>query len=317
MWFKRKTRNRRFVREHILDVKIRSSQRRQDRLRQGALVGGLLFGVGLGLYLLWRGGEELLRWAVYENPTFAIQRLDIQTDGVIAPEQLRSWSGVRLRENLMRLDLARVKRDLELVPAIESVVVERVLPHTLRLRVTEREPVAQVVFPQLRAVGGRRVYTLDAAGWFMFPIEAHQRSTPPAQTNEHLPVISGITLADVRPGRQSESTQVLAALKLIQAFERSPMIGLADIRQIDLSSPNILTVATGQNSEVVFGLQDLDGQLRRWRLVHDHGQRTGRQLASLDLSVANNVPARWLEASAAPSPVPKASKPSAYRKKHV
>ena len=39
-------------------------------------------------------------------PTFAIQRIDVQTDGVIAPDQLRRWSGVKPGENLIALDLA-------------------------------------------------------------------------------------------------------------------------------------------------------------------------------------------------------------------
>ena len=53
-------------------------------------------------------------------------KFDVQTDGVIAPDQLRRWARVKPGENLFALDLARVKRDLELVPLIESVSVERV-----------------------------------------------------------------------------------------------------------------------------------------------------------------------------------------------
>src|SRR6185369_5041854 len=98
-------------------------------------------------------------------PYFAIERLEIETDGVLAPEQLRTWGGVRPKDNLMALDLARVKRDLELVPAIESVIIERVLPGTLRIRVTEREPIAQVLVQQLQGAEGG-VYTLDANGFF-------------------------------------------------------------------------------------------------------------------------------------------------------
>lgn len=58
---------------------------------------------------------------------------------------------MKVDHNLFALDLARIKRDLELAPAIQSAAVERVLPHTLKIRVTEREPVAQIVVPSLRA----------------------------------------------------------------------------------------------------------------------------------------------------------------------
>src|SRR5258706_17506 len=74
-------------------------------------------------------------------------------DGVIAPAQLRHWAGVKTGENLLAVDLARVKRDLEMVSMVRSVAVERVLPHTLRLRVSEREPLAQIYIPQVRTNG--------------------------------------------------------------------------------------------------------------------------------------------------------------------
>ena len=45
------------------------------------------------------------------------------------------------------------------------------------------------------------------------------------------------------------------------------MAGLVDLRRIDVSSPEVLVVTTGQGSEVTFGLADFDQQLRRW---HDH-----------------------------------------------
>ena len=61
-----------------------------------------------------RGGG--LRRLLYENPAFATHHLDVETDGVIAREQLRRWAGVKLEDNLLALDLERVKRDLELVP---------------------------------------------------------------------------------------------------------------------------------------------------------------------------------------------------------
>ena len=319
MFFRRKKKNRRFSRDHILDVKLSSTQRRQNRLRRVGITLGVCFVVFFGVFVVWRGGEWLLREFIYENPAFAIHQIDAETDGVIALEQLRSWAGVKLRDNLYALDLARVERDLKLVPAIERVTVERVLPHTLRIRVTEREPVAQAVFPQWRAGGAydRGLYTIDAAGYFMFPVEGQQRATPAASTNDHLPSLTGLPVSDMRPGRQVESPQVRAALELIRAFDNSPMTGLAELKQIDVSASGILTVTTGQSSEVVFGLNDLEGQLRRWRAAYDHGQKTGKHVAWLDLSVSNNVPARWLEASFVPSAPVKSVKPSPYKKKHV
>jgi cell division septal protein FtsQ len=110
--------------------------------------------MGCGFYLLWRAGDWALNQMVYQNQAFAIREIQVLTDGVIAEAQLRQWANVKPGENLLALDLARVKHDLERVPFIATVSVERILPKTLRLRVTEREPVAQVNVQRARVGGG-------------------------------------------------------------------------------------------------------------------------------------------------------------------
>jgi cell division septal protein FtsQ len=320
MFFKRKHRNRRHTRGYVLDVKLSASQRRETRLRRLTLILGSSLILFLTVFIVWRGGELLLRRFVYENPAFAIRALQIETDGVLSTEQLRAWAGVRMGDNLLALDLARVERDLKLVPAIESVSLERVLPGGLRVCVTEREPIAQVILPQARPANGYEggVYTLDVSGHFMFPIEVDQRATPAVLTNDHLPILVGIPARDVRPGRKSETPQVLAALALVRDFERSPMAGVVDLKQIDVRTPGALVVMTGQGNELTFGLSDFDAQLRRWRLVHDYAQRFGKHINALDLMIANNAPMLWTDASGlTPPPAPKRAKVSPYKKKHV
>lgn len=122
---------------------------------------------------------------------------------------------------------------------------------------------------------------------------------------------------DLQPGRRVEAPAVQAALRLISQFAGSPMVGLVDLRRIDVSAAEVLVVMTGQGSEVTFGLFDLERQLRRWREIHDMGRRLNRSLASLDLAVTNNIPARWLDAAAPPAPAPKRPKPPRTQKRHV
>lgn len=318
MWFHRKLKNRRIGRDFVLDVKLRSSQVRATRARMAAVALGVVFGVVLGVFLLWRGGQWALDALVYENSAFSIQSVEVQTDGVLAVDQIRRWTGVRPGNNLFGLDLARVKRDLQMVSLIQSASVERILPHTLRIRVIEREPLAQINVPRPRPTGGIDMvaFHLDAEGWVMVPLEAQQRANQAAPP-EVLPVISGMPGTEVQAGKQLALPQAQAALQLLVAFESSPMEGLTDIRRIDVSAPDVLTVTTGQGSEIVFAMANFDQQLRRWHVIHDSGQRLGKAVATLDLAVSNNIPARWLEASAVPPSNPKVAKPLRPRKKHV
>ena len=318
-WFKRKPKNRRFEREHILDVKIESRQRRALRVRLVAKLAARLIGAVTIVFLVWRGGDWLLDALVFKNPAFAVQVIHTETDGIIPEAQLRACAGVRLGDNLLALDLNRIQRDLEYLPWIRSAAVERVRPHTLKIRVTEREPIAKTtLFEPGGSDGGMHgvVFYFDADGHVMLPLEAHRMEAAESGFDS-LPMVTGVAGVDLPPGRRVESEQIRAALRLIIEFGRSPMLGLVDLTTVDVSSPQLLQVSTGQSAFVTFGVADIEHQLRRWRLVHDYAVRTGRAIASLDFSVTNNVPARWLEATVLPPPGPQPRKPSPYRKKHV
>jgi len=305
MWFFEKPKNRAFERRHVLDVKIARRQAVRQRVRVATLAASLSLATVFALYLLWRGGEWAMTRFIYENKAFAVQEIDIQTDGVLSIEQLRRWAGVQREQNLFALDLTRVKRDLELVPAIQTVAVERVLPHTLRIRVVEREPIARI-----------EGYLLDAEGFAMLPLEPRQRSVP-VPPGEHWPAIVGVNPGELRAGRAVESPQIRAALKFLAAFEHSQMAPLVDITRVDVSAFDVLHVTTAQQNEITFRTADFDKQLNRWWLVYTKGQEQSRQIASLDLSVADNIPLRWLDSAVVPPNAPKLRKNSPYKKKHV
>ena len=304
MWLSGKQKNRALERRHVLDVKIARRQAVRHRVRVATFAAGISLSVLFLLYVLWRGGSWALDRGIYENPAYAVQHIDIETDGVISREQLRRWAGVNKNQNLFRIDLARVKRDMELVPAIQAVSVERVLPNTLKIRVTEREPIAQM-----------QSYLLDGEGFAMLPLELQQRTAPPPV--EHYPIITGVNPNELRAGRQMESSLVRTALSFLKAFEHSAMAPMVDIARVDVSAPDVLHVFTAQQNEVVFRTTDFDKQLNRWFLVHTKGQEQARQIATLDLSVADYVPLRWLDTAAVPPTAGKLRKPSPYKKKHV
>lgn len=317
MWFKRKIKNRRLGRDFVLDVRLRSSQIRAARARMAAVALGAVFATVFGVFLLWRAWEWGLDQLVYDNPAFAIQTIDIQTDGIIATEQLRRWAGVRLGQNLLGLDLARVKRDLELVSAVRSVSVERILPHALRIRVTEREPLAQTLLPRRRPGGGieEGVYELDEDGCVMLPLDPQQRAMAPPQPPESLPIIRVPNSLQLQPGRTNESPQVQAAIQFIVDFERSPMAGLVEIKRIDATAGDVLVVTTGEGSEITFGLSGFEQPLRHWQRIFEFGHKQNMAIATLDLAVTNLIPVRWLEASAVLTTSPRPMRTS--RKKHV
>jgi hypothetical protein len=106
-------------------------------------------------------------------------------------------------------------------------------------------------------------------------------------------------------------------LRLIAAFENSPMSGLVEMKSVDVAGTEVLQVTTEQGGQITFALGRLDEQLRRWRAVYDYGQKMGRAIRALDLSVANNSPVLWLGAGAVPPSSPKSNPFLPNRRKHV
>ena len=151
----------------------------------------------------------------------------------------------------------------------------------------------------------------------MPPLDPRQRASTPNPQADQLPMVFYPHSEQVQPGRRLVAPPVQAALELIVAFEHSPMVGLADLRHIDASASDVLVVTTGQGGEVTFALGDLEQQLRRWHEIFAAGLQQNKAIGTLDLAVSNNIPARWLEASAVPLATPKLPKPIRLKKKHV
>ena len=319
MFFKTKKKNRRLDHDFVLDVKLGSSQVRAARWRLTISIFAIT-ALALSLLLgVWRGGQWMVDRLIYSNSSFAIQQIEIQTDGVLVTDQLRRWTQARPGENLLALDMGKVKRDLEMVPYIEAVNIERILPHTLKVRIFEREPIAQACTTDIRATDGvtQRVFHMDESGRVMTPLDPRLRSAPPLVPLDQLPMLAGMNPTDLISGRQIDSPIVLAALGFIAQFNRSPMAALVDLQSIDISSPGLLSVHTRQGSDIGFATQDYETQLRRWQQIFDLYARSGKIITTLDLSISNNIPLRWAEATGTPAALPKPVKTSHHGRKNV
>jgi cell division protein FtsQ len=320
-FFGNKQNAKRKEKRETLNVKMRSKETRARRVR----FAGTLLCVCLSLFLLvmigWKGIEVGMREMIYSNPRLAIDRIDVETDGVVAPDKIREWARVKHGESLLALDLASLKRDLELRPIVESASAEKILPRQLRITIVERKPVA-VVYLFQSATGGAPYgfdrFFLDGAGMVIPPLRRDERNIKADPNPSSLPALLGFDAQKLRPGMCVNSPEIRAALDLIQAYEHSPVASQIEIRSVDLSQPHTLILRTAENSEITFAQENYPRQLARLQTTLDYARREGRLLASLDLAIGNYVPARWQDNStnspAVPVLAPQNPKP---KKKHV
>ena len=301
MALKSRRRNKKATQKNVLSVKVQSQQTRRERLRWLCSVVALALTLVALVLVSWLGGGFALDRLVYENESFAVTEMDYRTDGIISENQLQDWGGVRKGDNLLSLDLLRIKRNIELTPRVKMASVERILPDTLQVRVTERVPMAQIWVWQ-RGGDGPGGYDcvrlqVDESGHVMPPIAGRSVVIPEQQAEWSLPVIAGIelkTLRSLAPGRAADLPKLQSALNLIRAYRRSSLAGEIDLRVVDLSQPRILRVTTGDGGQIDLATSRLSQQFFRWARIRAHGEKYGFAIETMDLSVTNNVPVRWM-----------------------
>lgn len=104
-------------------------------------------------------GPRVLR----DTPYFAAERVEVSGARLLAPHEVLAASGVRMGESVWN-DPAPWVAALRRHPVIADAEVTRDLPHTLRIRVTEKRPAALVEMGTLRpATAGGEILPVDPA----------------------------------------------------------------------------------------------------------------------------------------------------------
>lgn len=295
-------RNRRRDGGFAFSVKSSAAGRRrkygwQRPVRWVLLCAVLLVGGTYGLRVL----ED--RW-LHHVEALALRHILISREGLLTEDELRRLAGVELGRNVLTVDLYQVRQRLLRHPRIEDARVEIEFPDVLRIAVRERVPVARIVLPPLGSA--QAYYLIDDLGAVFLPFRRGDVPPDVLAAEAALPNLVGIELAGVVSGTQFRDERVLAALRCLAAFDRSRLVTVADVVEVDVSDPGALKLRTRGGSRVsVSAHRNFDRQFTEWFSVNQFGQRQGLIIAQLDLSVTNHPPLRWAEpGTATPEPVP-------------
>jgi cell division protein FtsQ len=200
----------------------RRSARRRRWLRVGLVV--------LPLAVLAAGA-----WVVLQSSLLAVTTVDVVGAQRVSTGQVRGAAEVPLGRPLARVDLGSVERRVEQLPAVASAVATRVWPHTVRITVVERRPVA---------------VARSASGWQLLDehaVDIGATSTAPPG----LPVLA-LDPATTDPAVLLAATQVAAEL---------PPRLRARVEQVVARSPDDVRLALVSGEAVRWGSAD-DGTLK-------------------------------------------------------
>jgi Cell division protein FtsQ len=114
-----------------------------------------------------------------------------------------------------------------------------------------------------------------------------------------LPLIVGCSSQSLEPGKVVESPEAKTALELLHLTESSFLQTRFQIREIDISKNYCLLVTDKNRSRVMFGLNDLEEQLRRLQVFLDYCDNTKQELETLNLVAQRNIPVTFTSPAAA------------------
>lgn len=165
--------------------------------------------------------------------------------------------------NLFQIDIARVQRDLGGVGWISRINIEKKLPDTLRIKITERTPVALV------SSNGTLRY-VDEAG------AAFAELTPAAGDND-LPLITGAS--------GPELTRAIALLRELRARDREIYSRVSEVRPI---APRGFAIFDRELGAFVYA--DADNVSAKWRSLYAIlGAENHPRIEYADLRFADRV----------------------------
>jgi cell division protein FtsQ len=250
------------------------------RRRFSRRVRWILFAVGI-LLPVGVGGGLLANFAL-TSPHFTLSAPEdvtvvgnrfVSREEVLGALSLPLTGNRRAGSNIFRISLDTKRRQVETLPWVRTAAVTRVLPHGLRVSITERTPVAYANL-------GGRVSLIDGDGMLL---------EKPESGEFDFPVIRGLdAIAGVEERR--------ARLALYEAFMQqlgteAPRAGWM-ISEVDLRDPEdlkALLILGRESVQVHFGHENFVERFRNFQLLYPDLLKSNSRLDSVDLRYRNQV----------------------------
>lgn len=231
----------------------------------------ILFSVCLALLLF--GGHSLLQKklipAFKRLPFFQFKQVVFEPTEHISLEEMQVLVGVPSRENLFELNLNRIKGRVKRNVWILDLKVTRLLPHSVRIDVVEKKPVA--------IVRRKKLFFMDAEAQLIAPIRPYE------QVN--FPVISATPLHALK-----DRSLLLKLFHLIQIYEENAFMSQWALSEVHWNKKSGVTLFTVNPSfEIRLGFDPFKKKMDRLgKVIQDLYEKDIQPLV-VDLNYSKKV----------------------------
>jgi cell division protein FtsQ len=152
-------------------------------------------------------------WVAFWSPLLAVDRVAVVGARHVSSADVEEVTGLGASHNLLLVSTGEIEEQVETLPWVAAAKVDRLLPGTVRVRVTERRPSVVLV------VGDDR-WLLDRGGHVLERASAGETK---------LPVLAGAAVAVVEEGRRVPDEEVgdaLVAWRSLDGRLRDQVVGV-------------------------------------------------------------------------------------------
>lgn len=148
-------------------------------------------------------------WAAFASPLLAVDEVKVVGAEYTTAAEVTEVARLDTNDNLLLISTDAIERAAETLPWVKTAEVDRILPGTVRVRITERVP-AMVL-----SIGAAR-WTIDVRGRVLAVGEGGA-----VGEKGGLPVITGADTGDIEVGGEVTAPELVDALKAYRSLDRS------------------------------------------------------------------------------------------------
>lgn len=207
-----------------MEEELEEEEKPQEKKPHSFLKGVLFLLVSLGLVAI-----------VVYSPLFTLKHVRLTGASTLTEEAVLEIAGLSIGERLFNLETGEVAMRLERDLRIESASVQRALPDTLEISITERVPVATIV-AELGYVD------LDRTGKVVAAYKTLK--------NVPIPLVTGIGTQDLYIGDDAKDETVLLVLRFLTGLSPETQ---SKISEINVGNPDAVTLYTTKAAQIRLG----------------------------------------------------------------
>jgi cell division protein FtsQ len=210
---------------------------------------------------------------INQSPYFNINQINLVGQKKLSNEELYSWIGPIIGENIFKLELDKITKRLVGHPWVKSASVGRVFPQGIYVEIKERVPFAKIQLEQ--------VYVMDNYG-VLLGINVIDEN--------NLPTITGIKTINPKIGNNIAEEEIVSGLKIMNSLNRLSIFEKNQIDNVHISNRHKITFSTHtQNIKVHMRPETAQESFENLVLALGVIEKNEKNLSDIDLSFKNRI----------------------------